>query len=97
MLLSDDVKVLVNNWSTLFSSIIDKQAPLKSLQVSKKYCPWINKDLRCLKRSRDRLKKAAVRGDSQLLFSSYRHVRKKMNKLDNEPKKQYFSEKITLH
>ena len=42
------------------SLIIDKHAPLKSLQVSKKYCPWSNKDLRCLMRGRDRQKKAAV-------------------------------------
>ena len=47
--------------------------------------------------SRDRLKKAAVRGNSQLLFSSYRHVRNKENKLNNELRRQYFLEKITLH
>ena len=74
------------------SLIIDKHAPLKSLHVSEKYCPLINKDLRCLMRSRDRLKKAAVRGNSKLLFSSYRHVRNKMKKLNNELKRQYFSE-----
>ena len=48
-------------------------------------------------RSRDWLKKAAVRGNSQLLFNSYRHVRNKVNKLNNELKRQCFSEKITLH
>ena len=48
-------------------------------------------------RSRDRLKKAAVTGSSQLHFSPYRHVRNKVNKLSNELKRQYFSEKITLH
>ena len=62
--------VLVKKWSTLFSLTIDKHAPLRSLQVSEKHCPWISKDLRCLMRSGDRLKKAAVRGNSQLLFSS---------------------------
>ena len=39
---------------------------------------------------------AAVRGNSQLLFSSYRHVRNKVNKLNNELKRPYFSEKSTL-
>jgi len=54
---TDDVNVLVKKWSTLFSLIIDMHAPLKSLQVSEKCCPWIKKDLRCLMRRRDRLKR----------------------------------------
>ena len=61
---TDDVNVLVQKWSTLFSLIIDRHTPLKSSKVSEKYCSWINKDLRCLTRSRGRLKKAAVRGNS---------------------------------
>ena len=85
-----DANALVKKWSTLFSLIIDKHAPLRSLQVSEKHCPWISKDLRCLMRCRDRLKTAAVRGNSQLLFSSYRHVRNKVNKLNNEILRQYF-------
>ena len=40
---TDDINVLVKNWSSLFSLTIDKHAPLKYLQVSAKYCPWINK------------------------------------------------------
>ena len=91
---TDDVNVLVKKWSTLFSLTIDNHAPLRSLQASEKHCPWISKDLRCLMRSRDRLKKGAVRGNSQLLFSSYRHAGNKVNKLNNELKRQHFLEKL---
>ena len=35
----DDINVLVTQWSTLFSFIIDKHAPIKSLRVSERYCP----------------------------------------------------------
>ena len=94
---TDDVNVLANTWSTAFSLAIDKHAPLKSIQVSEKYCPWINKDLRSLMKCRDKLKKAAIKGHSQLLMSSYRHVRNKVNKLNIDLKRQYFSEKITQH
>ena len=48
-------------------------------------------------RSGTRLKKAAVRGNSQLHSSSYRHVRNKVNKLNKELKRQHLSEKITQH
>ena len=37
---TDDVNVLVTQWSTLFSLIIDKHAPIKTLRVSERYCPW---------------------------------------------------------
>ena len=54
-----DINVLVDDSSNLFSMIIDKHAPIKSLRVCEKYCPWINKDLKGLirERERDKLKK----------------------------------------
>ena len=91
---TDDVNVLVTQWSTLFSLIIDKHAPIKALRVSEKYCPWVNDDLKQLIRSRDKLKKAAVKSKSQLLMSSYRHIRNKINKQNFELKRQYFSERL---
>ena len=48
LLETDDIDVLVNDWSNLFSIIIDKHAPLIEMRVSEKYCPWINKDLKNL-------------------------------------------------
>ena len=45
---TDDINTLVNNWSNLFSMIIDKHAPITEMRVSEKYCPWIDKDLRDL-------------------------------------------------
>ena len=50
---TDDINTLVNDWSTLFSLIIEKHAPLKELRVSEKYCPWIDKDVKGLMRTRD--------------------------------------------
>ena len=48
LLETDDNNVLVNDWSNLFSIIIDKHAPLIEMRVLEKYCPWINKDLKNL-------------------------------------------------
>ena len=48
LLETDDINVLVNDWSNLFSIIIEKLAPLIEMRVSEKYCPWINKDLKNL-------------------------------------------------
>ena len=56
---TDDINILVNNWSNLFSSVIEKHAPFQTMRVSDKYCPWVNADLRELIKFRDKLKQAS--------------------------------------
>ena len=92
---TDDINLLVNSWSNLFSSIIDKHAPIAEMRVSERYCPWINKDLKDLMKSRDKLKKAAVKNKSDILMNCYRQVRNKVNKLNTSLKKQHYANRIT--
>ena len=92
---TDDINTLVNDWSALFSLIIEKHAPLREMRVSEKYCPWIDKDLKGLMMTRDRLKKAACKSKSPILMDSYREARNKVNSLNIQLKKQYFSTKIS--
>ena len=88
---TDDIDILVNLWSNLFSAIIEKHAEMR---VSETYCPWIDKDLKKLMQTRDKLKKAAVKRKSQILMDSYRHVRNKLNVLNIKLKRQYYTAKI---
>ena len=67
---TDDINALVNHWSSLFSLIIDKHAPITEMRVSEKYYPWIDKDLRALTQTKDKLKKAASKRKSQFLMDS---------------------------
>ena len=78
-----------------FSLIIDKHAPLCEMRVSEQYCPWIDRDLRDLMRTRDKLKKSAVKSKSALLWDSYRQVRNKVNSLGTQQKKEYYNDKIS--
>ena len=92
---TDDIDVLVSSWSNLFSLIIEKHAPMTVMRVSEKYCPWIDKDLKKLMQTRDELKKAAAKRKSQFLMDSYRQVRNKVNVLNIQLKKQYYTNKIS--
>ena len=92
---TDDINKIVNNWSKLFSLSIDKYATLIGMRVSEKYCPWINKILKELMQSRDKLKKATSKSKSQLLMDSYRQVRSKVNSMNIQLKKKYFTNKIS--
>ena len=92
---TDDINTLVNNWSKLFSLIIEKHAPITEMRVSEKYCPWIDKDRRDLMHTRDRLRKAASKRKSQFLMDSCRQVRNKVNSRNIQLKKQCFIDKIS--
>ena len=92
---TDDIDVLVSNWSNLFSSVIEKHAPVQEMRVSGKYCPWVNADLRALIKSRDKLKLAACKNKSTIVMSSYRHLRNKVNSLNTKLKRQYFATRVS--
>ena len=92
---TDDINVLVNHWTNIFSLIIDKHAPLCEMSVSEKYCPWIDRDFRGLMRTRGKLKKSAVKTKSAPLLDSYRHVLNKVIALNTKQKKEYYDNKIS--
>ena len=85
---TDDIDILVNNWSSLFSFVIEKHAPLKEIRVSERYCPWIGKDFKSLMRARDRLKTAALKSKSRVLMDAYRQARNRVNSVNIQLKRQ---------
>ena len=76
------------------SHIIDKHAPLREKPVSERFCSWITPELQKICRTRDKLKIAAVKSNSELLMSAYKHMRCKANNLNQSLKTQYFTNKI---
>ena len=94
---NDDVNLIVEQWTSSFSLILEKHAPLRERRVSEKFCPWLTKDLKLLSAARDKLKKQAVRSNSEILMQAHRLMRNKVNKLNTESKCQYFSNTIASH
>ena len=87
---SDDVTKLVERFSTIFSLMIEKHASLRQIRVSEKYCPLMNADLKRLIRTRDRLKRYAVKHKSQVIMSSYKQWRNQVNTQNAMLKKAIF-------
>ena len=48
-------------------------------------------------RTRDRLKRAAIKRESSILMDSYRQTRNRVNLLNKQPKKQHYSNKISFN
>ena len=65
------------------------------MRVSEKYCPWIDKNLKNLMRTRDKLKRAAIKRKSPILMDSYRQTRNRVNLLNKQLRKQHYTNKIS--
>ena len=92
---SDNINLLVNDWSAIFSALIEKHAPLREMRASEKYCPWIDRDLKNVMRTRYKLKRAAIKRESRILMDSYRQTRNRVNLLNKQLKKQHYTNKIS--
>ena len=79
--LSGDANLPVQQFSNVFSEVIQKHAPLLQIRVSEKYCPWSDSDLKNPIRTRDRLKRSAVKHKSKNLMNSYKKYRNRVNAL----------------
>ena len=54
---TDNVDILVEEWTTRFNFVVEKHAPMREIRVSDKYCQWINSSLTTLMKQREKLKK----------------------------------------
>ena len=90
-----DTNDMIREWSSIFSAIIEKHAPMREMRISDKNFPWITSELKSLMISRGRLKKAAVKHKSPTMMCSYKAIRNKVNGLNIKLKKQYFAHKIS--
>ena len=91
---SQDINLVVQNWTNMLSLIIEKHAPLREHRVSDKFAPWLIPDLKNMFRMRDKLKAAAIKSKSVLLMEAYKKIRNKANALNTKLKKRYFTKKI---
>ena len=76
--------------------LIEKHAPLQHRRVSQKYCPWLTPEYHKLRKTRDKLKKFAVKSKSTYIFLSYKHVRNKVNTLNRKLKNEYYTKQMRI-
>ena len=90
-----DIDDAVRQWTHIFPLIVEKHAPTLSRRVSDRFTPWLNADYFKLAKTRDKLKSQVVKGNSKLLMECYKHIRNRVNNINTQLKRKYFSEKLT--
>ena len=92
---AQDIDDAVSKWTQIFVLILEKHAPTLRRRVSDRNTPWLNADYFKLTKTRDKLKTRAVKSNSKLLMGAYKQIRNRLNNLNTQLKREYFSEQIT--
>ena len=79
---TDDTNTMVSDWSSAFSALIEKHAPIREMRVSDKNFSLVNCELKSLIKSRDKLKKAAIKHKPPAMMRCYKKARNKVNSLN---------------
>ena len=65
----DDVEDNLNAFNTLFNQVLDQHAPVKTVKVRIRPCPFINDNIRALMKTRDHWQKLARRTNDPAVWS----------------------------
>ena len=96
---TDDINTIVEQWSRLFSLILEKHAPIRNKRVSEKFSPWLTKDFHTMSATRDRIRKLAVKSKSQIFMQAYimMQIRNRVNKMNLDSEREFFKKKISSY
>ena len=78
-------------WQHMFLDIADSHAPLKKKRVKGISSPWITPELKRLMFQRDKLKKLASRFPTDGNWTSYKHMKNKVNYEIKNAKMNYYN------
>ena len=88
---------LVEKWNlfkTAFLDLSKKHAPIKTMRVKDRYCPWVDKDIVKLMYARNHAKKCAVKTTSEALWQKFKYLRNLVTLKIKQAKKKYYNDKI---
>ena len=74
VLSNNDIEEASAIFSGLFGSILNRHAPLKTIQVRANYVPWISSETKQLQAVRDTIKKEAIMENDNEKFETYKKL-----------------------
>ena len=90
----DDVEDKLHVFNSLFSSILDQHAPIKTFKVRGKPNPCITDNIRALMKTRDYWRKEARKSNDPLAWTAYRNLRQEVKREIKIAEREFFSEQI---
>ena len=85
--LHNNPNVCWKKWQTLYLEVLDRHAPFRHIRNRAKSLPWITKNIKSKMRSRDFLKKQAVKNNFHLQWNRYKKTRNEVQMVIRGAKK----------
>ena len=79
-----------SSWSTLYTEVLDRHAPLRTRRIKVDSAPWINDDILTAMQVRDEIHQQALRFKTESLWLKYRDSRNKLVSLIRQAKTDYY-------
>ena len=89
-----DPEKLWQSFKSIFVTLSNRHAPVKSMRLKKRYCPWINQETIELMYKRDNLHKKAVRDKNTHIWREYTALRNKITSLIRSEKRKYYNNEL---
>ena len=77
--LCNDVDLAVKMLTEKITFILDTMAPMRTVQIRKKYAPWLSKTTLDLMKERDQLQKKASQSRNEDDWKKFKSIRNKVN------------------
>ena len=92
---SDEINILVQQYNSTLSAILDKHAPIITKTITiRPYSPWFNDDIKLAKTERRRLERRWRKSKSSVDLERYKVSYRRVMELCLEAKTAYFKNKI---
>ncbi len=90
----DDVNGKFSSFNGHFLSILEKHAPVKSMKIRYRRCPFMSREIKELMKNRDKLHKLARRTKMTTDWENYRVCRQAVKKALRESEREYVQNEI---
>jgi hypothetical protein len=90
----DDVNEKLSSFNGHFLSILEKHAPVKSMKIRYRRCPFMSREIKELMKNRDKLHKLARRTKMTTDWENYRVCRQAVKKALRESERKYVQNEI---
>ena len=77
---TEDIDLAVRMFSEKITNILDKLAPVRTIQVRRKYIPWLSQETKLLMQQRDQAQIRAARTKSQEDWRNFKSIRNQVTR-----------------
>ena len=92
----EDVEIALKMLTEDLTAILDKMAPIRTIQIRKHYAPWLSTDTKKLMSERDLAQKIAIESNLECDWSTFRRLRNKVNQILKTEKRNWQKAKLKL-